>query len=121
MSKANCKHVKKEKKKGKFEFIFSVDYTRHCSMTLSDLISCYGNRQTWTSPSDGGTVPVWCLMRTAHAGFLSDNRHCPMVTSEPFCRTTVFDSGWRAFSAYCAHERETDSSVESVQMLARKD
>ena len=32
-----------------------------------------------------------CLKRIAHARFLSDTRHCPMVTS--VCRRTVPDSG----------------------------
>ena len=39
--------------------------------------SCYGNRQTTTPPSDS----VLCLMRIAHARFLSDTTHCPMMTS----------------------------------------
>ena len=41
---------------------------RHCRATASDKISSYESRQTLTSPSDS----VLCLMRIAHAGFLSD-------------------------------------------------
>ena len=39
--------------------------------------SCYGSRQTLTSPSDS----VLCLMRIARARFLSDTTEC--VTAEP--------------------------------------
>ena len=47
-----------------------------CRTKLSDPISCYGNRQT-LAPSD----TVLCLTRImAHARFLSDTTHCPMVT-----------------------------------------
>ena len=49
--------------------------------------SCYGSRVT--SPTDS----VLSLTRTAHARFLSDTTHCPMVTSKPVCRTTVPDNG----------------------------
>ena len=51
--------------------------------------SCYGSRQTLTSPSDS----VWCLMKTAHARFLSHMTRCPIATSKPVCRTTVPNSG----------------------------
>ena len=47
--------------------------------------SSYGSRQTVASSSDS----VLCLMRTAHARFLSDTTHCPMMTSKPVCRTTM--------------------------------
>ena len=36
---------------------------------------------------------VLCLMSTVHARFLSDATHCPTVTSESVCRTTVSDHG----------------------------
>ena len=35
---------------------------------------------------------AWCLMRIAHAGFLSDTTHCPMVTSKSVGRMTVPES-----------------------------
>ena len=60
---------------------------RHCHMTVSDLTSYFGSRQTLTSLS---TV---CLMRRAHARMLSNTAHCPVVTSKPVCCMTVPDSG----------------------------
>ena len=61
-----------------------------CPTTESDGESGrYGNRQTLTSPSDS----VSCLMRTAHARFLSDTTHCLIVTSRSVCRETVPDIG----------------------------
>ena len=38
---------------------------------------CCGSRQTLISSFDS----VLCLMRIMHGRFLSDTRHCPMVTS----------------------------------------
>ena len=56
---------------------------------LDKTYSCYGSRQTLTSPSDS----VFCLVTVAsHARFLSDTAHHPMVTSKSVCRTTVPDS-----------------------------
>ena len=43
---------------------------------------------------------VMSQMRRVHAGFLSDTRRCPMVTSDSVCRTTMPDSGWRPFTWY---------------------
>ena len=54
--------------------------------------SCFGSRLTSTSDS------VLCLMRIAHARFLSDTTHCPIVTSKSVCRTTVSDGGSGAFT-----------------------
>ena len=51
---------------------------------------CYASRQTLTSSSDS----VLCLMRIARARFLSNTRHCPMVTSKFVCPTTM--PGWRS-------------------------
>ena len=66
-----------------------------CRTTESDGESGrYGNRQTLTSPSDS----VSCLMRTAHARFLSDMTHCPTVTSKPVCRTTMPDGRMEALT-----------------------
>ena len=44
--------------------------------------SCYGSRRTLTSPS----VSVLRLTRTAHARFLSDTAHCPIVTANSVVR-----------------------------------
>ena len=46
-----------------------------------------------TSPSDS----VWCPMRIARAGILSDTRHCPMMTSKSVSRPTVPDNGMGPF------------------------
>ena len=48
----------------------------------------YGSSQTLLSPSDS----ILCMMRMAHAAFLSDTTHCPMVTSRSICRTTMPDN-----------------------------
>ena len=86
-----------------FFFFFSVCWSsdrilvrplptkRHCRKTVSDPISCYGSRYILTSPSDC----VLCLLRTAHARFLSDKTHCSKVTSTSICPTTMFDKGSR--------------------------
>ena len=69
---------------------------RHCRRTVSDLTQVLW-KKTLTSSSDS----VLCLMRMPDAGLLSDTSHCPMVTSESVCRTTVSDSGsglWRSYS-----------------------
>ena len=51
--------------------------------------SRYGSRQTLISPSGS----VLCLMKMAHAGFLSDTTQSPMVTSRSvFGTTTALDS-----------------------------
>ena len=49
--------------------------------------------QTLTSPSDC----LLCLNRIAHTKFLSDTRHCPMMTPESVCPTTVPDTWSEAF------------------------
>ena len=46
---------------------------------------CHGSSQTLTSTSDG----VLCLIGIAQARFLSDTKHCPIVTSESVRRMTV--------------------------------
>ena len=51
--------------------------------------SCYGSRQTRTSPSDS----VLRLTRIAPARVLSDTTHCPMMTSKSVCPSTVRGSG----------------------------
>ena len=33
-----------------------------------------------------------CRMTRAHARFISDTTHCPMVTSKSVCRRTVLDT-----------------------------
>ena len=55
--------------------------------TASDPISCYGSRQTFTSPSDSALR----RMRIVPARFLSDTTHCLMVTSKSVGRTTASD------------------------------
>ena len=40
--------------------------------------------KSWTSPS----VSVSCWRRIAHARFLSDTTHCPVVTSKTVCLTS---------------------------------
>ena len=47
------------------------------------------SRQTLTSLLDS----VLCLMRAAHARFLSDTARCRMVTSKSVCCVTVPDAG----------------------------
>ena len=58
----------------------------HCQAKCT--ISRYGSRQTLTSPSGS----ILCMMRLAHAGFLSDTTHNSIVTLEFVCRMTVPDS-----------------------------
>ena len=65
---------------------------------------CCTSRETLTSPSD----IVLCLMRVAHVRFLSDTRHCPMITSKSFCRTTASDP------ISCSRSRETLTSPSDI-------
>ena len=51
--------------------------------------SCYGSRQTLTSPSDS----ILSLMIFALARFLPEATHCLMVMSESVCCMTEPDSG----------------------------
>ena len=74
---------------GPYPLLDSVD------RPLGQTYSCYGSRQTLTSPSDS----VLCLMRIAHAKFPSDTTRCPMVTSESVCPTTmpiIVDRGFKS-------------------------
>ena len=60
---------------------------RYCRTTVAQNIQL-----AWEQRECDFTVErnsVSCLMRTAHAGFLSDTIHCPTVTSKPVCRMTV--------------------------------
>ena len=62
---------------------------RYCRTTVAQNIQL-----AWEQRECDFTVErnsVSCLMRTAHAGFLSDTIHCPTVTSKSVC-TTVPDA-----------------------------
>ena len=77
--------------------------------TVSDPISCYGSRQSLTSASDS----VFCLMRIAHARFLSDTKHYPMLTSK-----LVVQVFHKTYSGYRNGQSLTSAS-DSVLRLMR--
>ena len=74
---------------------------------MSDPISCYGSRQTLTSPSMSLSVNVLRLM--THSRFLSDTFHCAMVTSKTVMRHVS-----------CYGSRQTPTSLsDDVSRLMR--
>ena len=68
-------------------------------------VGCHGNKETLTSPSDS----VLCLMRIAHARFLSDTTRCPRVTLESrllqyrHCFSVVSEFAMRIRYPLCFH------------------
>ena len=100
------RHKNRIKRSGQAGLVYGKDINRNIPTTWrwargdsydseTNQCSCYGNRQTFTSPSD--SVP--CLMRMAHARFLSNTMHCPMVTSKSVCPYDSVHSSWELIGA----------------------
>ena len=69
----------------------SLDRTSMSQMLVSRLYTTSGG---WPTTMGQNIQLLW--ERTAHARFLSDTRHCPMMTSKSVRRTSMPDSGSRA-------------------------
>ena len=86
-------------------------------LTLSGITTVEQNiQQLWEQTDfDFTSVSNLCLLRIAHARFLSDTKHCPMVTLETFCRTTVPECESRGLGQERNSERAVSACGQGVE------